>query len=84
MWQNSNMSSSTIILKIGELKMKIYWCYSLKLLCAAKKNPKFRQLSFYDGNYDNVFKNIVLDYYQSELTYYSVANMLSYQYSTLL
>ena len=48
-------SSSTIILKIGEL-------------------------SFYDGNYDNIFKNIELDYYRSELTDYGVTNMVSYQY----
>ena len=45
-----------------------------------RKNIKFWQLSFYDGNYDNIFKNIELDYYRSELTDYGVTNMLSYHY----
>ena len=59
--------------------MKIYWRYSEIAICS-EKTPKLGQLSFYDGNYDNIFKSIELDSYQSKLTYFSVANMLSYYY----
>ena len=52
-----------------------------EIATCSEKNPKFWQLSFYDDNYDNILKNIELDYYESELTDYSVANMLIYQYT---
>lgn len=41
----------------------------------------FGQLSFYDGDYNNIFRNIEIDYSQSELTMASVADILMGLYS---
>ena len=82
MRQNSNMAIIDHHLKdrgIKDENMLVLFSESEITKCS-KKNPKFWQLPFYDGNYDNIFKNIELDYYQSELTDYGVTNMLSYQY----
>ena len=80
MRQNSNMVIIYHHLKDRGIKDENILVLLSEIATCSEKNPKFGQLSFYDGNYDNIFKNIELDYYQSELTDYSVANMLSYQY----
>lgn len=36
----------------------------------------FGSLSFYDGDYGNIFKDVEIDYYQSEMTAESVAHVL--------
>lgn len=41
-----------------------------------EKNHLFGTLSFYDGDYTNIFKNIEVDYYQSQMTSASVSNIL--------
>lgn len=41
-----------------------------------EKNHLFGTLSFYDGDYTNIFRNVEIDYFQSELTIESVASIL--------
>lgn len=71
--RHNGFADEDILLMIGEMQP------------CCEKNHLFASLSFYDGDYTNIFRNIEVDYSQSQLTSSSVSNILMgfYDRSTL-
>jgi glycosylphosphatidylinositol transamidase (GPIT) subunit GPI8 len=62
--RSNGFADEDIILMIGEMQP------------CCEKNQLFASLSFFDGDYTNIFRGVEVDYSQSQLTAASVSNIL--------
>jgi phosphatidylinositol glycan class K len=71
--RHNGFADDDILLMVGEMQP------------CCEKNHLFASLSFYDGDYTNIFRNVEVDYAQSQLTALSVSSILMgfYDRSTL-
>jgi phosphatidylinositol glycan class K len=62
--RHNGFADEDILLMVGEMQP------------CCEKNQLFASLSFYDGDYTNIFRGVEVDYSQSQLTAASVSNIL--------
>ena len=66
--KKNGFSDQDILLFIGELQP------------CCEKNHKFGTLSFLDSEYENIFRNVEVDYHQGQLTAKTVSDLLMGNY----